>query len=117
MFKLIHSQNFWVRLSKDQPRDLEEDLFIIGVKDCLGNVHLRRKSMRRVWIDGALIPSVKKQLEILNNVPFGSVSELIDKEQHGRRKDSSTHTRAVGQGLICEGLTLLHVFISSQLSN
>ena len=80
-----------------------------GQKHCLGGVHSRRELTERVWIDGALTPSVNQHLDILDNAQFEPVSELTYGCVARKGGRSSTHRRIVGRGLVYEGWDFLHV--------
>ena len=63
-----------VQLPKDKPRALCKALAFWG-EDCLGCVHLRRKTTERVLIDGASIPSVDQHLDKSLDVLISIVSD------------------------------------------
>ena len=67
--------------------------------------------MAHVLIDGVSMQSVYKYLQIFANVPFGTLDELIDDVRHKREKGLSAHKWTVGRGLICEGLTFMHLLL------
>ena len=74
--------------------------FFLGSKALPGRCAPKGELTGLMWIDGASMSSLNRHIDIFANVPLRPASEIINEVQHGRTID---------RGLVCEGLTLLHV--------
>ena len=76
MLGLIQSRNVRLRLPKDQSRAHEEDPFVLGSKAQLGQCAPTRL-IDGTYVDRRGVDAIRRpKLAILDNGPFGTVSEL-----------------------------------------